>query len=224
MFKSFAIAGVPGRRRLVALGVVALAAGVASAWVAADRSSASSVNLGAIVLKPSQVGEGYRGTVIPGGQKVAGQVTLDVCYYAFASEALRTARLQVLYAKSASAPTISNEVVTYGGNGAASALQEIRQAVKDCPATPRKGPAAGEQQPVTWHLTSLTEPNLTTDYVAVRANVSGVVNGKPRSATSFAIYEFSGNVMSGVYGYGTNPAATLALTVHAAQQSARNLG
>jgi hypothetical protein len=224
VFDSFANGGMSGRRRLVAVGIVVLAASAVGAWVAADRSSASGVNLGAIVLRPSQVGDGYRSAVIPGGQKVAGQVTLDLCYYTFASEAYRTARLQLGYAKSTTAPSVSNEVVAYRGGGAATALQELRQAVKDCPSTPRKGPAVGEQQPVTWHLTPLTEPDLTTQYVAVRAYVSGLVNGKTRSATTFAIYQFSGNIMSGVYGYGTNPAATLALTVHAAQQSARNLG
>jgi hypothetical protein len=224
VFENSATAGMSGRRRLVAVGMLVLAASVVGAWVAADKSGASGTSLGAIVLRPSQIGDGYRSAVVPDGQKVAGQVTLDLCYYTFPSEAYRTARLQLAYAKSASAPAISNEVVTYGGNGAAIALQELRQAVKDCPSTPRKGPAVSEQKPVTWHLTAMTEPGLTGSYIAVRANVSALVDGKTRSATTFAIYQFSGNTMSGVYGYGSNPAATLALTVHAAQQSARNLG
>lgn len=223
MLATFATGGLSGRRRLLAVGIVVLAAAAGSA-VVVDESMASGVNVGAIVLRPSQIGAGYRGAVIPNGQKVAGQVTLDLCYYTFASEAYRTARIQMAYTKSTAAPSLSNEVVTYRGDGAAAALQELRQAVKDCPSTPRTGPSAGEQQPVTWHLTPLTEPGLTSNYVAVRANISGVVNGQRRSVTSFAIYLFSGNTMSGVYAVGADPAATLALTVHAAQQSAHNLG
>jgi len=226
VFASFATGGLSGRRRLVAVGIVVLAAAGASASVAADQSSASasSRSLASTVLKASQVDPGYRSEVIPGGQQVAGQVTLDLCYFTFPSESLRTARLQEAYVKASSDPEISNEVVTYRGVGALDALDELRLAVKSCPSTPRTGPTAGEQQPVTWHETPLSVPHLTSEYVAVRQVATGVVNGTKRSMTGFAIYQFNGSTMSGVYGYGTNAAATLALTVHAAQQSARNLG
>jgi hypothetical protein len=179
----------------------------------------------AMVLKASQVGAGYRSQVIGNGRQVAGQVTLDLCYYTYPSESLRTARLQVGYLKAAHEPAISDEIVVYRNGGAAEALGELRLAVKHCPATPRTGPTAGERIPVTWHLTPITVAHLAPQYVAVRADVTAVVNGKRQTQTGVIIYEFAGNVMSAVYGYanGATAAATLALTVHAAQESAQNL-
>ncbi len=55
---------------------------------------------------------------------------------------------------------------------------------------------------------------------------TATISGQKRSMSGYAIYEFHASVMSAVYGYGTttNIAATLALTVHAAQEAARNLG
>ena len=83
------------------------------------------------------MGAGYKSSVIPDGRRVAGQVTLDLCYSSYASEGLRMARLQEAYVKAAGQPAVSNEVVVYRAGGAAAALSELQATVKHCPATPR---------------------------------------------------------------------------------------
>jgi hypothetical protein len=187
-------------------------------------SAAIAPNVDAIVLKASQVGPGYRASVIPGGRQLAGQVTLDLCDYTFASESQRIARIQEGYIKSATLPIVSNEVVAYRPGGTAAALAELQRAVKDCPPTPRTGPDVGDDVPTTFHLMKLTVPHLTASYVAVRIYATSAVNGQKRALNGDAIYQFSGNIMSAVYGYGQNTAAMLAVSVHAAQAAARNLG
>jgi hypothetical protein len=210
-------------RALVLIAPAAAAIGGGLAFAGPGAVAAPSTD--AIVLKASQVGTGYRSEVAPGGRQVANQVTLDLCYFRFPSESLRTARLQVLYEKAKSQPVISNEVVLYRSGGAAKALEELRYVLKHCTPVLRTGPAAGEQVPVRWHLTPLTVPHVTSSYVAVALDGTATVKGKRVTQGGFAVYEFAGNAMSGVYGYenGASAAATLALTIHAAQASADNL-
>jgi hypothetical protein len=214
----------PGQRAAALAFAALVVAGAAGGWLATSQSDASTPSPAALILKASQVGPGYRSTTIPDGSQVTGQVTLDLCYYTFASENLRTARLQAAYIKTTAFPEISNEVVAYKAGGTAEAMAELLHAAKACPSTPRTGPTAGEQQPVTFHLTRLTEPHLLSQYLALRVVGTGTVNGKQKTATEFVIYQINGSVLSGIYAFGTNSAATLALAVHAAQQSARNLG
>ena len=199
--------------------VVALCAALAGAGWAAIAP-----NVDAIVLKASQVGPGYRASVIPGGRQVAGEVTLDLCDYTFASESQRIARIQEEYIKRATLPAVSNEVVAYRPGGTTAALSELQRAARDCPPTPRTGPSVGDDVPTTFRLTKLTVPHLAASYVAVRIYATATVDGHKQAINGDAIYQFSGNVMSAVYGYGQNTTATVALTVHAAQAAARNLG
>ena len=79
---------------------------------------------------------------------------------------------------------------------------------------------------MSWHLTPITLGQVGPPYVAVRAQLNGVVNGVRRSVTSFIVYEFKGDVMSALYAYenGASAPATEAFIVHAAQQAADNLG
>lgn len=213
----------PGRRAVGLAVAVLAAAGAAGGWLATSQSDASTPSPATLILKASQVGPGYRRTMIPDGSQVTGQVTLDLCYYTFASESLRTARLQEAYIKTTAFPELSNEVVAYKPGGTEEAMAELLHAAKDCPSTPRTGPTVGEQQPVTFHLTRLTEPHLLSQYLALRVVGTGTVNGKQQTATDFVIYQINASVLSGIYAFGTNSTATLALAVHAAQQSAQNL-
>jgi hypothetical protein len=209
-------------RRFVA--VAALFALLVCASLASAGQATGTPSVGAIVLRAAQVGPGYKAAVIPGGRQIAGQVTLDLCDYTFASESQRIARIQDGYVKPHSGLVIGNEVVAYQPGGTAAALSELRRAVKDCPATPRTGPTVGEQTPVTFHLTTMTERHLASPYVALRIGETATVNGRKQTDTDFAIYQFRGNVMTAVYGLGLPSPSALTLTVHAAQQAARNLG
>ncbi|HLW94445.1 MAG TPA: hypothetical protein VKS25_03620, partial [Solirubrobacteraceae bacterium] len=116
-----------GRPRfaLTIIAGAAVAAAIGGFLLASGSGAAAPPNPSAIVLKASQVGAGYKSAVIPGGRQVAGQVTLDLCYYTYASESLRMARLQEGYLKAAGQPAVSNEVVVYRSGGAAAALSEL---------------------------------------------------------------------------------------------------
>ncbi|MGZ8717410.1 MAG: hypothetical protein ACXWYO_09895 [Gaiellaceae bacterium] len=50
----------------------------------------------------------------------------------------------------------------------------------------------------------------------------GTYKGKPVVQTGYAVYQRQGNVLSGVYSFGASK-GQLALCLHAAEQSARNL-
>jgi hypothetical protein len=74
-----------------------------------------------------------------------------------------------------------------------------------------------------FRITRITAPHLLKGYLAVRIDVSGTVNGKHVAQTSYAVYQRLGNVLSGVYSFGTTTAGQLELCLHAARESARNL-
>jgi len=89
-----------------------------------------------LVLKPAQVGQGYVQLQRTDGHGTA-QRTLDLCGTKdYASEALRSARLQVDYLKPNGPYRISNEVVVYKAGGAARAMKEVTQHATNCPSTP----------------------------------------------------------------------------------------
>jgi hypothetical protein len=152
-------------------------------------------------------------------------VTLDLCGYIFASERLRTARLQVNYAKGKKIG-LSNEVVSYRQGGAADAISELKKAVATCPSGP-VGSAVRGVGPITYHLTRLHHSGLLPGYVALEVHASGTANGHRFNATTVAVYQIHGNFLSGVYsGFVDSRGALVqatALTLHAAEASARNL-
>ena len=111
---------------------------IASGALAADVKVAETPNLAKLLLTPSQVGPGYRLVQRPDGHGVKGIVTLDMCGYRFASEKLRTNRLQVNYVHPGTSVTLSNEIVTYQPGGATQALEEVAYAASHCPTAPLK--------------------------------------------------------------------------------------
>ncbi len=96
-------------------------------------SAADTALLQKVVLKPAQVGAGYKLSQMPGGHEVQNEVTLDFCDATYPSESLRTARLQVLYDATGNAFHASNEVVTYQPGGAKQALAEVTHEAAVCP-------------------------------------------------------------------------------------------
>jgi hypothetical protein len=169
------------------------------------------------------VGAGYVLKLRPDSHGVKNTVTVDLCGFVFRSEGLRTARLQVNYARPASALKVSNEVVFYRPGGAAEALREVRLAVAHCPRGPVKSTIAGVG-PLTYRIRPLAAPNgLLPGAITLTLHVSGTMNGQRVATTSAAIYQVRGNVLSGVYGYGNPLAAQTTLALHAAVASATNL-
>jgi hypothetical protein len=181
-------------------------------------------NLSKLVLKPSAVGTGYQLVQRPDGTGTA-QRTLDLCGTKdYPSESLRQDRLQVDYGSTKIPLGLSNEVVTYKAGGAAKALREVAQHAQTCP----NRPIAFEGQPaLVYRFTRISDAKLLTGYLAYRIDISGKIKGKAVKAVRYAVYQRSGNVLSGVYSYalaaGVAPAAQQAFVLHAAEASAKAL-
>jgi hypothetical protein len=182
-------------------------------------------DLSHVVLSGAQVGTGYKLQTFPFGNSFIGEPTLDLCAGSYASETLRTGRLQVRYTHAGMAPSVSNEVVTYASGGAQQALQEVGNVARSCARRPvvLKSGAASE----TFRVTPITDPRLPAGSIAVKLNITSV-NGKKRvDQTGIAIYQVKGNTLSGVYTFvskGTTFAEAQRVAFHAAEQSAHNLG
>jgi hypothetical protein len=204
--------------------VLCLLAGIVASGVSAARVKAGDIpNLAKLLLRPSQVGPGYRLVQRPDGHGVKGFVTLDMCGYQFGSEKLRTNRLQVNYVHAGAAVTVSNEIVTYQPGGAAQALEEVAYAASHCPSAPLKSMANGVSA-VSFKVSPVpfTEP-LPAGSVAYAVTISLIYKGKQTKQHDIIVYQIRGNVLSGVYGYGGTLAARTHATLASAMQSARNL-
>ena len=195
----------------------------ACALVAASTAAAALVatpaqTVARIVLRPAQVAPDATLKRFPGGNQVAGQVTLDLCGYTFHTEALRFARLQVAYTRGAT-PVISNEVVAYEPGGAASALRELRAAISTCPAGYVASNVRGIGQ-LKNSITRISVPGSLPGTVAIFDRITQKLNGKTAKFDAILVFQVRRDVLSAVYGYSR---AQLALVRHSAAQSALNL-
>lgn len=197
--------------------VCACALAAASAATAAVMATPAQTVAG-VVLRPAQVAPDVTLKRLPGGNQVAGQVTLDLCGYTFHSEALRVARLQVAYTRGAT-PVVSNEVVAYKPGGAASALHELRTAIANCPAGYVSSKVRGIGQ-LKNSITRLSVPGSLPGTVAILDRITQKLNGKTAQFDAILVFQARQDVLSAVYGYGQ---AELPLVRHAAAQSALNL-
>jgi hypothetical protein len=78
--------------------------------------------------------------LIPNGDQTTGTVTLDLCNGTFPSEALRTARLQVMELDGTLSGIMSTEAVLYRNAAATEqAFGELRSVQASCPGTPVPG-------------------------------------------------------------------------------------
>ena len=102
--------------------------------------------MASIALKNTDLAHGYSLHLVPGGNKVAGQVTLDNCGYDFTTEAHRVARRQYRMLDSASADTgLEIELVAYDTAAyAAKAVAQWHTAATTCPDKPVHSTVAGE--------------------------------------------------------------------------------
>jgi hypothetical protein len=93
-----------------------------------------------LVVQQADVAATESVVLIPGGNLVAGQATLDLCNGTFPSESTRTARLQVAEADAQDNGALSTEAVLYQSPGAtAKALDEMKAAAAKCPSSPVPG-------------------------------------------------------------------------------------
>ena len=191
---------------------------VATSTAAAALVATPAQTVAAVVLRPAQVAPNVTLKRLPGGNQVAGQVTLDLCGYTFHTEALRVARLQVAYARGAT-PVVSNEVVAYKPGGAASALHELRTAIANCPGGYVTSKVRGIGQ-LKNSITRLSVSGSLPGTVAILDRITQKLNGKTTQFDAVLVFQARRDVLSAVYGYGR---AELPLVRHAAAQSALNL-
>jgi len=100
--------------------------------------------LSGLVVRQSELSAGTTVEVIPGGDQVSGQTTLDVCNGTFPSESLRTARLQVAAVDVQGSVALSTEAVLYPNPVAtAQAFGELHAVATHCPSSPVVSPVGG---------------------------------------------------------------------------------
>jgi hypothetical protein len=187
----------------------------------ANETQRSAVDVSTLVLKAPQVGQGYRSAVIPGGSRVQGQVTLDLCGGGYRSEALRVQRIQRAYARPGSPLQLSNEVVRYRSGGASLALRELKRRLTHCPRGAVKMPEPGAPR-VAFRLKPLQFSGLLPHSIAVQIHATETSPGG-RTINSIATYQVRRGILSGVYTYGGSLAAQKRLALHASRESAKNL-
>jgi len=182
-------------------------------------------DLSKVVLKGAQVGSGYKLTNFPFGNSFIGEPTLDLCGSSYASETLRTGRLQVRYTRPGKSVAVSNEVVTYAGAGAQQALQEVTNVAQACARKPVVLRSGGVSE--TYKVAPLSDPKLPAGSVVVKLQITASNGKKKVTQTGVAVYQVRGNTLSGVYtfvGKGTTFADAQRIAFHAAEQSMHNLG
>jgi hypothetical protein len=172
---------------------------LAAALAACDSASSSTTGLplplDAELIAPAEVGPGIVVQHIQGGHSLTGHVTLDLCHFAYASESQRVARAQVNFVD----PKIdrvaaSQEIVRYAPGGAARAYAELKTATSKCPASYQ---LAGTPPPTISHVgVQPPDPRLVPAQVTVSMMVS-FPDGT--SAWGVSVYQFDGDVMTGIY-------------------------
>lgn len=142
------------------------------------------------------------------GDEVDDQVTLDYCGLDYASESSRLARRQ-LSIISDEEVAASVEVVLYEG-GADVALDELRDAIDQCPEDEFVNPVIEGQAPLIWDDEPLPDDDLgdlAEDRVAVTLTVTPE-EGDPQVMT--AIWQVRGDAMIGTYAADPDRALALA--------------
>jgi hypothetical protein len=162
----------------------------------ADPSASA---LTSLIVRQSDVPSSVTVQLLPGGNLTGDQPTLDLCNGSFPSEALRTARLQVVAVDNQNDVLLSTEAVLYrSAADAAQAFTELQRVVAACPSTPVVSPI-GDPTVITkfnpppdasWPQTP-TVTRLAYDFVTTDA--SG------QSAHYLAVYLRRGRALVGVY-------------------------
>jgi hypothetical protein len=203
--------------------LLAVASALALIGVTAVASAAPSP--AKLALKPAQIGFGYKLQADANAHCLARCVTLDLCSATYLSEKLRTARYQVYYGHPGAAVQLSNEIVTYRAHAALLAKSEIARAAAACPATPVASPVRGVP-PAVYRLERLHDSRLLPGALALLVHATYQQNGKTMHNTSVAVYQYQGDVFSGIYAWpaqGVRVADVIRVGLDAAAASAANL-
>lgn len=181
------------------------AAVIATPAAAARPAGPTPAQLGAalakIAITNGDLHNGYQMRLMPDGDQVTGQVTLDNCGYRFSTEAHRVARRQYDMVTAAAALTgLSNELVAYDTPAeAAKALAEWHTSAQTCPHTPTRAPVAG----VPDMTVRVTSDALNTSFLPVRTNAVTIeqttVAGHSETLFSVAAIQVHGRYLDAIY-------------------------
>jgi Protein of unknown function (DUF2510) len=156
--------------------------------------------LSSVILRQADVPSTLSVVLIPGGDQVQGETTLDLCNGTFPSEALRTARRQVAAVDAQGVAVLSTEAVLYRDAAAsAQAFAELRSVAAHCPSTPVTSPVG--EPTVTTHINAAPDaawpqtPGV--ERVAYDFNSTDQAGGLPQH--SVAVYLRHGRALLAVY-------------------------
>jgi hypothetical protein len=155
-----------------------------------------------LVVRQSDVPSNLAVGLIPGGNLVAGQVTLDLCNGTYPSEALRTAREQVDVADQTGQSVLSTEAVLYhNAAGTAQAFSELQARAASCPQQFLPPPPGEEGFPAT-KTTFNARPDTTwatTPTVERQAYDFTSTDQQGNTSHSIAVYLRHGRALMGLY-------------------------
>jgi hypothetical protein len=155
--------------------------------------------LAGIVLQQSDVASTILVQPIQGGDRVAGQPTLDLCNGTFASESQRTARLQVAAYDGQATELLSTEAVLYTSAAASQqAFAELKSVAAQCPSRPVVSPV-GEATVTTKFNAAPDSAWAQTPSVTRQAYDFVTDDGVGDTEHSIAVYLRRGRVLMGVY-------------------------
>ena len=156
-------------------------------------------SLSGLLVQPRETTSALSVHLLPGGDQVAGQPTLDLCNGTFPSESLRVARLQDVALDASGAVVLSTEAVLYRNAAATKqAFQELRGIAASCPKGPVTSPVGGSTFATTFHQ-SPDRAWPKTPSVEREAFSLTMTDQKGAGADSVAVYLRRGRVLLGVY-------------------------
>jgi len=152
------------------------------------------------ILQQTDVGSNLNVVLLPGGDQVQGQPTLDLCNGTYATEALRTARLQDVAQDSNGATVLSTEAVLYASSAESSrAFSELKTVAAKCPHTPVVSPVG--EPTVTTHFDAAPDARWPAPPAGVNrlAFSFTVTDQQGHAIPSLAVYLRRGRSLMGVY-------------------------
>lgn len=165
---------------------------------ARTASSSAATSLPGLLVQPRDTTSALSVRLLPHGDQVKGQPTLDLCNQRFPSESLRTERRQDVATDSSGAPVLSTEAVLYRNAAATKqAFRELRHVARSCPKGPVPGSGNGSTT-TTFGTTPDTDwPQ--TDSVERQAFSLTTTDAGGATTKSLAVYLRRGRVLLGVY-------------------------
>ena len=153
-----------------------------------------------VILQQSDVGSNLSVVLLPSGDQVQGQPTLDLCNGTYATESLRTARLQDVAQDSNGTTVLSTEAVLYANaTDSARAFSELKTVAAKCPHTPVVSPVG--EPTVTTHFDAAPDARWPAPPAGVTrlAFSFTVTDAQGRAIPSLAVYLRRGRALMGVY-------------------------